>query len=237
MSPSAAVIDMYPFHTTGDGVRWAKPFSIETLPDDPDGQVECTVAKMIERSQRDACTPEIQRDARHCLMLGGGDPLLGIHRWIRSHMVFKTDAEQTERFRFMLPGPDHYFVEAFTDPVDVSRLIAAKGIAEGDCDDFHMYCSSLLTALQVACSYCTVAASDQQPRDYSHIYVVAYLDGARIPMDTSHGQFVGWETPNRLGRRKEWPVCSGPVGKLEAVIGIGLTLALVALFHFSRRIL
>lgn len=226
MSPSAIA----PMPTTID----LKPISIETLPDDADGQVECTLSRMVQLASADASNPDIQRDAQVCLSLGRGNPLEGVHAFIRGHMSFETDESQTSAHRNLLPGPDHFFVEALTRPAVISKMISATGHARGDCDDFSMYCAALLTALKVPCSFCTVAASATQPRDYSHVYVVAYPDGVRIPMDCSHGSTVGWETPNRLGRRKEWPVYTGEAGKFEALVGIGLAIALVAFYHFRR---
>lgn len=220
--PSARIIDLY-------------PVSVETLPDDADGQVEVTLRRMVKLASEDAASPEIQRDAQTCLHVGRGDPLEGIHGFIRSRMTFVTDEQQTDQHRGLLAGPDDYFVEAITRPRDVSKVIASSGRAQGDCDDFSMYCAALLSACGVPCCFCTVAASDAQPRDFSHVYVVAYVDGVRIPMDCSHGSAVGWETPNRLGRRKEWPVCNGSSPKLEAAVGIGLALAVFALFRFYGR--
>lgn len=210
------------------------PVSIETLPDDADGQVECTLSRMVQLAAADASCAEIQRDAQIALHAGRGNPLDGVHSFIRSCMSFATDESQTKAHEGFLPGPDHYFVEALTRPRDISRVIAATGRAKGDCDDFSMYCAALLAALKVPCSFCTVAASGAQPGDYSHVYVVAFVDGIRIPMDCSHGSVVGWETPNRYGRRREWPVYSGSSGTFETAVGIGLALTLFALYKFSR---
>lgn len=218
---NAQVIDLY-------------PVSIERLPEDPDGQVECTIARMVKLATSDASSDEIKQDAQSALNIGRGDPLQGIHSWIRSRMSFITDEAQTAPYMPSLQGPDHYFVEAITRPKDISKMIAGTGRARGDCDDFSMYCAALLIALSIPCSFCTVAASPSAPRDYSHVYVVAYPDGVRIPMDCSHGSAVGWETPNRLGRRREWQVYAGSVGKLEAAISLGVALGMIALFHFTR---
>ena len=123
------------------------PVSVETLPDDADGQVECTIARMMKLVSADASSPEIRRDAQQCLSLGRGNPLEGVHLWIRSHVSFMTDEQQAAPHSQLLPsGPDHYFVEAITRPRELSKIIAARGQAQGDCDDFSMYCAALLSA-------------------------------------------------------------------------------------------
>ena len=32
------------------------------------------------------------------------------------------------------------------------------------------------------------------------------FSGTRVPVDASHGDYAGWECPNRYGRRIEWPL-------------------------------
>ncbi|MES2124071.1 MAG: hypothetical protein V4503_05225, partial [Gemmatimonadota bacterium] len=55
----------------------------------------------------------------------------------------------------------------------------------------------------IPCKFCTVAASEIAPDQYSHVYTVAYPNGERVPMDTSHGKYFGWQAPNWF-RRQEW---------------------------------
>jgi transglutaminase-like putative cysteine protease len=93
-------------------------------------------------------------------------------------------------------------VEVLVRPRDLSR-----GNDIGDCDDYTGWTAALLEANGIPCTFCTVAADARDPARYSHIYVVAYLNGVRVPMDCSHGQYPGWESPVAY-RKREWPVRS-----------------------------
>ncbi len=213
-----------------------KPISVEVLPDDAQGQVECTIAKMMRFAREDAGNPHIQRDAQAALGVGRGNPVAGVHQYVRSRMSFVQDEKTTAPFQGLLKSPDDYFVEALTRPSDLSQVIQANGGASGDCDDFSTYAASLLVALGVPCAFCTVAASAASPTDYSHVYVVAYVDGVRMPVDCSHGAVVGWEAPNMFDRRREWPVGSGASTKTEALIGIAVVLGALWLFKQGKAI-
>ena len=98
-----------------------QPVSIETLPNDPDGQVECTLARMVKLANADASSPEIRRDAGSIPGVLSNQVLQGVHNWIRSHMTFVTDEQQTAPYVASLSGPDHYFVEAITRPPERKR--------------------------------------------------------------------------------------------------------------------
>ncbi len=80
-----------------------------------------------------------------------------------------------------------------------------------DCDGFTSYLAALLIALGVPCSFATVAAHKEDPSIYSHVYVVAYPNGQRVPLDSSHGEYPGWEAPNEFNKFREWPVNSAPI--------------------------
>lgn len=232
---------MFPLpHNTAAGqvVIDLKPVAVEVLPDDADGQVEKTIAKMTQLACEDASSPYIQRDAQLAMSVGRGNPVEGVHRLVRSRMSFINDDKTAAPYAGLLHGPDDYFVEALTRPRDLSRVIEMKGGASGDCDDFSCYAASLLLALGISCAFVTVAASAASPKDYSHVYVVAYVGDVRIPLDCSHGSMAGWECPNRYGRRKEWPVGAGGIdSRTEAVIGIALVLGALWLFRQGRSLM
>jgi hypothetical protein len=103
------------------------------------------------------------------------------------------------------------------------------GNATGDCDDFSMYLAGILTVYGIPTAFCTVAASNKAPDQYSHVYVVAYPRNAqgsrgRVALDASHGEFAGWEVPNVFGKLKEWPVAT--VGHWSELVGwVALILA------------
>jgi hypothetical protein len=199
-------------------------YRLDSLSEDPDEQVADTIGRMIEYACEDSSKPEIQEDAQLALQLGGGDPLLGVYRLVSSRFRFQND-DVTASY---LPASFGKFdiVEVLIRPVDVALMWRRNLQPVDDCDGYHSYASSLLLALGVPCSYCTVAADLQEPDRFSHVYLVAYPEGVRTPIDCSHGKYVGWEVPDVAGvmkRRKEWPVrSSGLLNALLVVAGLVL---------------
>jgi len=84
---------------------------------------------------------------------------------------------------------------------------------QGDCDDYTMLVCALLKCLGVPFEVVTVAADPTEPDRWSHVYAVALVeDGARFPMDTSHGKFPGWEVPREhIIRYQAWNESGEPV--------------------------
>ena len=179
-------------------------YKFESMPDDPDTQVRIAVERIIALALEDQNAPIIQRQAAEALRRGRGNPILGVWESIKPYMQFRQDTEIAED----LDTPDprkHDVVETFIPPAVQALLIQLRGRGVEDCDGFSMYAACLLLALGVPCTMCTVSAERDRPRQYTHVYVVAYWDGKRIPMDLSHGAYPGWECPN-LDRQREWPV-------------------------------
>jgi hypothetical protein len=188
-------------------------YSVQVVSDVPDVQVSQVIGIMSGYSAADARSPLFQQDVLMCAALGGGDPISDTWAYINRYtgsrgMRFVQDevtgAAWDESFRW------RPLVEALIRPVDQAWL----SNPQGDCDDFAMYGASHLIARGVPCAFVTVAADDIDPNMYSHVYLVAYPQtgmyaGQRVPMDLSHGHYVGWECPNRFGKRREWPIGGG----------------------------
>jgi hypothetical protein len=178
--------------------------SIAQIGDDPDTQVENTIAYMRQYAIEDAATPEIRIDvSRACKPLGSQyDPearCAALWRWVKNKIQFKQDRDLSAPLE-RAGLARHPVVEVLVRPIDISR-----GASAGDCDDFSMYLASLLTASGIPCSFVTVAADPHQPENFSHVYIAAYPNGRRIPLDSSHGEAPGWEVPYP-SRIEEWPV-------------------------------
>lgn len=180
--------------------------TVKVTSDDPDEQVKDTIGLMTQYALEDASTIDIRRDAaRACNVLGlDSSPesrCASLWQWVKNKIRFQEDQHLAAPLeRAGLSAKDYPVVEVLVRPVDISR-----GAQNGDCDDFSMYLASLLTAAAIPCSFVTVAADSHQPQNFSHVYVAAYPNGNRIPLDASHGQAPGWEVP-RYTRRQEWPV-------------------------------
>jgi hypothetical protein len=195
------------------------------MSENPDDQVEQTIAAMCSAASEDCQHPAVQQDVAQAW--ASDDPTEDtwnyLSRAIASGMTFVRD-EQTgvpfERDKFGRWNGS--VVEVLIRPADQCCMPERRG----DCDDFAMLGAAHLLARGVPCSYATVAASAEDPSIYSHVYLVAYPKtgpraGQRVPMDLSHGKALGWEAPNEFGKFREWPVTSGGVCWLWLAIAAG----------------
>lgn len=200
-------------------------FSITPIASDPDSQVSDTIAVMARYATEDAASSQIRTEARTAMSESkGGDPVEAVWGYVKSRMHFVEDYVSGAAVQELSTTPGEV-VEVLVRPRDMSTWF------QGDCDDYVTYGASLLIALGVTPKFVTVAADATMPDEYSHVYLVVYAaDGTRIPLDLSHGKYIGWETDNRFGKRREW-VVSNPTS-IAVVVGLG---ALVALGMLKRR--
>ena len=182
----------------------AVPFRVDTVPDAPDQQVAITINLMRRYALESAATPELRRDLELARQVGNGDVIAGIHALVRRGLRFRNDDETASSIN----SPHNATtVEVLVAPVDLSRAIEAGRQPAEDCDGFSMYCAALLYAAGIPCGFVTVAADPLAPGQFTHVYSVAWPDqDTRVPVDASHGDYAGWECPNRYGRRIEWPL-------------------------------
>lgn len=206
------------------------PFRVDSLPEDADGQVEQTIRLMCVYSLASADTPELQRDLTAAAQINPANIVDGIHRFVHSRLRFRQDEDTAAQLQG-IPNSDTT-IEVLVPPVDLSRAIAAGLQPAEDCDGFSMYVAALLTAAGIPCRFVTVAADPTEPTHYSHVYVAAYPDAERTSVDASHGDYAGWECPNRHGKRREWPVKGGTV---HTFLMVGL-IAAAAVFANYRSI-
>lgn len=74
-----------------------------------------------------------------------------------------------------------------------------------DCDGFSMLTCALLGELGIPAYLCTIAVDPSDPERWSHVFVVAMVDGVPLPLDTSHGSAPGWMVPEeRIFRLQCW---------------------------------
>jgi hypothetical protein len=194
-------------------------YTIQQVPEGGDSQTAAVIGMMSDYALADSSTPEIQRDAQQALAENPSKSISEAVFWyVKRRLRFVRDEETALAFQGDSDAQHGVIVEALIRPVDMSTMPVPR---HGDCDDFSMYTASLLLALGVPVSFVTVAATPGN-NDYSHVYVATYQNGVRVPLDTSHGDRPGWETP-RAHRIKEWEV--GGVGK---VIGLAVLAAIGA---------
>jgi hypothetical protein len=203
-------------------------YRVQELGPHPDTQVGITINLMRRLVREDAQCPEFRQHARE--VIGDGSHYEQARSMSRAYehvgrvMTFARD-EAVGAGVSGVGGLDPAdIVEVIIRPVDMMKY-AAMGKAVGDCDDHSMYLACLLECAGVEdVRFVTVAADGRAPEQFSHVYVVAYPDGIRTPLDASHGKYVGWETDNKFNRREEWPIRDGIgviVGRLAMVAGVG----------------
>lgn len=204
------------------------------MPDCPDGQVAMTVGmvwnRVIQDSQHASFKEWADRLTRGCETEADKCAVIWDH--VKHSIRFKRDEETSGRTDIPVNHDD--VVEVIIRPLDMMGYVG-KGCAVGDCDDFSSYTAALLTANGIDCRFATVAADGRDPSQYTHVYVVAYpllgdqgnpFGKDRVPMDASHGEYCGWEVPNRYGKFKEWG-SSDPLQMVMTMGWIGLGLGFV----------
>lgn len=218
MQPSLIASLDRPFNPATDVRHDSGAYSTVTsqvIADNPDVQVYQTIERMMDYACHGARTQQIISTAvdalREANFTSGYeiDLLMPVWNYVKSRMSFVNDEVSAVPVQRVTSIP---VVEVLIRPEDMHTW----GI--GDCDDYVTYGASILLAQQIPVSFATVAADRDVPNQYSHVYLVAYPKDAtgkrvRVPMDLSHGKYLGWEVANRFGKMREWPVmCEGGLG-------------------------
>jgi hypothetical protein len=176
------------------------------LSSDPDTQVEQTIRKMRRHVIEDARSVPVRRAAGQIQASGTGDPLSDTFWWVKERVGFRQDEDLAQPVRPYLDGDA---VEVLIRPRDLANMRTPME----DCDGFSSLAPSLLLAQGVPCSFVTVAADKREPGRFSHVYIRCTdpKTGERVALDTSHGEYPGWECTEsgQVTRMKEWPI-TGP---------------------------
>jgi hypothetical protein len=172
--------------------------SREQAPADSESSTAQTVERMAQHVRNSAGDPAVVWAAHHALNTAGGPNASQLARckavfyWLKSRVRFKTD----DALIGMLFGERDQLELLISPPV---LLRAAK--PEGDCDDFTMCACALLNELGVPNQIVTVKADQPDPDRWSHVYCCANVNGQRVSLDCSHGDFPGWEVPHYYEKR------------------------------------
>lgn len=186
-------------------------YELTAVPEDAEGQVRAVIGLMTRYAVEDSASPAIELAAQEILAslytAGPGDreKIQAVFEHVKRRVRFVLDETTSIPFQRERDPLSEPVVEALIRPSDMA-VYCREGHCIGDCDDFAMYAAALLVALGVRCGFVTIAADPLDPSRYSHVYVVAYTgEGERIPLDTSHGPYAGWEARSPYMLR-EWPV-------------------------------
>jgi len=201
-------------------------YRVDELSDDPAEQVSQTINMMAGYVLEDQNSEAIERDAHEALAkFPDLSAVEAIFRYVKPRVRFAEDVELAAPVQ---PLYQRQIVETLIRPRDLAVICDSVDCQrQGDCDDFTMYTAALLRSVGIQdVRFVTVKADARVPDEFSHVYVVAYVNGKRIPLDTSHGAYAGWETPNIFGQRKEWSIGAQsfilPLILIAALIGVCL---------------
>lgn len=209
-------------------------YEVTQVPDGGDGQTADVISLMTKYASADADSNELRTDAHTALMESPGQGAIPAVFWfVKRRLKFTQDNTTAIPIQAKISNPDAQVVEVLIRPRDMSTLCSGAGnhcIRQGDCDDFSMYTAALLLALNVPCKFVTVAASPAS-NDYSHVYVAAYdpYTNERVPLDTSHGDYPGWETQS--GHRiQEWDIPAPGSIMTPAILAAAIAAAIGAYY-------
>ena len=161
---------------------------------------------------RECGDPAVLWAAHQALRTAGGPNASQLARckavfyWLKSHVRFKTD----DALIGMLFGEQNQ-LELLIEP----RVMLRSATPTGDCDDFTMLACTLLNELGVPNQIVTVKADQPEPDRWSHVYCCATVNGQRLALDCSHGDFPGWEVPQYYEKRY-WDSATGQALTSEA---------------------
>ncbi len=226
MAPSPSPESGMAYHDTLGPVK----YRVQELGPHPDTQVGITINLMRRLVREDAQCPDFNDHMQEVMGRDGTDLWSKAEKIRRAYdhvsrvMTFVRDEAVGSGVSGVGGLDPADIVEVIIRPVDMMKY-AEQGKAVGDCDDHSMYLACLLECAGIEdVRFVTVAADGRAPEQFSHVYVVAYPNGIRTPLDASHGEYVGWETENKFNRREEWPIRDGIgviVGRLAMVAGLG----------------
>ena len=170
-------------------------------PADDELRTAHTVGLMARYAREDSRHPLIRRAALEAIRdLRQRNPRQEagrVWRWIRDRVQFIEDRDIAA-----LAGiRDADETEVLIRPVDLVTMPEPSG----DCDDYSMLTASMLRALGIPSAFRAIAADASQPDTYSHVYVVAFIDGQELVLDASHGPRPGWEAP-AAGKVRTWRI-------------------------------
>jgi hypothetical protein len=122
--------------------------------------------------------------------------------WVKHSIKFRQD--EATMFRVGLEAEQDLLI----DP----RLLVRMSEPAEDCDGFTMLGAAMAAILEVPVYIVTVAASPDDRRRWSHVFLVALTRAGVVPLDMSHGVGPGWMIPRgRIFRWQAWGLDGRPV--------------------------
>jgi len=183
-----------------------------TTPWDNEQSTSDTIDRMIQLAHTGSRSPVIKAIANQCLQQASRqEDLRGlvrcVYQWVKGHVTFVED-ETIAHELLGISYEDMNTPEGAIDLVIAPEVLVQMANPRGDCDCFSTLLASILIALGFKTWFVSIKVDPQEPYRWSHVYIQTYLpdEGVTIPLDASHGNYLGWEKTDGVFERKEWDV-------------------------------
>lgn len=175
-----------------------------------DGGIYQTVALIKKKAAEGTRQPEVINVARSILAgLPQGatqrDKAQAFVNWFMSNIRYVSDdylsyTEEGIKHIAIQDCPKHYKqCEPMEIISDAPQILKQRS---GDCDDMVLLMGSFLSLAGIQWCPVIVALDSSQPNEFSHVYLVANLDGTSVPIDTvNRSQPFGWEASGAFRRQ------------------------------------
>ncbi len=164
-----------------------------------DNSVADTLGLMVGHANRAMDSGVIEKAIRNAGITNKDNEdevITKVFKFIQSRVTFCEDEAQLREL---------FEVEDARELLINPEVLLSMQQPMGDCDDFSMLACSMLRNLGVKCDFVTVAADNEYPNKFTHVYcMVTKTNGEVIGFDSSHGKYPGWETTTQL-RKQIWP--------------------------------
>lgn len=185
-----------------------------TTPWDNDRSTADTIALMRSLAVSGSRSPTIQAIANECLQQSQGfqhEDLRGLCRcvylWVKSHVTFAED-EAVANSRLGISYEEMNTPDGAIDMVIAPEVLVTMLNPMGDCDCFSTLLASIFIVLQIKCWFVSIKVDPNEPNRWSHVYVCVFLpdEQTMVPVDASHGNYLGWEQTDGVFERKLWDI-------------------------------
>lgn len=164
--------------------------------DEATAQTVRFMASLVKHSLSDPIIGQAWRDAwQRFAGITGGDEVQCAWWYAKSTVKFVHHQELLRDWLYTLDD-----LQLLISPEALLKMQSPKG----DCAIFTTLIQALLAYQGIQFETVTVAVNPSVPELFTHVYAQAVRpDGARVPLDASHGKYPGWEAPpDRVLKKK-----------------------------------
>ncbi len=162
------------------------------------------IRKLINQAKGDPVIRQLARTITEG-QIGQTEQSQAIVHWFMGNIRYRPDDGMSWTEQGLQQINIHDCPNSFKQCEGVEMLHSARQILSqryGDCDDFCIFLGALHEIVGISTKLVVVALDRNDPTQFSHVYLIANLDGTWVPVDAvNKTQPWGWEAPNAY--RKE----------------------------------